>query len=141
METTDTHSLAPTGTGNDMNATADQVKTKVSGMAEQAKNAASDWGRSAATAVDRNLQSAAGALENTASAIRDRAPASGKVNDLATKTADRIESTARYLREHDTSDMVSGVESLVRRNPGASLAAALAVGFLIGAAMRKDREY
>jgi len=37
--------------------------------------------------------------------------------------------------------MVSGVESAVRRHPGASLAAALAVGFLIGTAMRRDRDY
>jgi ElaB/YqjD/DUF883 family membrane-anchored ribosome-binding protein len=91
--------------------------------------------------VDRNLQSAAGALESTASALRERVPQTGKVNELATATADKIENTARYLRDHDTSDKVAGVESLVRRNPGASLAAALAVGFLIGTAMRKDREY
>jgi ElaB/YqjD/DUF883 family membrane-anchored ribosome-binding protein len=107
-------------------------------MASQAKNTAADWGRSAAGAVDRNLHTAAGALENTASKLRDKAPA---VNELATATATKIESTARYLREHDTSDMVSGVESVVRRNPGASLCAALAVGFLIGTAMRRDRDY
>jgi ElaB/YqjD/DUF883 family membrane-anchored ribosome-binding protein len=142
MASQDTHSLAPTEPMNDTTTgTQPGIKSKVSGMATQAKNTASDWGRSAATAVDRNLQSAAGALENTAHAIRDRVPAQGKVNDIATKTADKIESTARYLREHDTSDMVSGMESLVRRNPGASMAAALAVGFLIGTAMRKDRDY
>ena len=62
------------------------------------------------------------------------------MNRYGTATADRIENTARYLREHDTHDMVSGVESMVRRNPGASLCAALAVGFLIGSAMRRDRD-
>ena len=117
------------------------IKEKVTDMASQAKNTAADWGRNAATAVDRNLQSAAGALENTASALRERVPATGKVNEIATATADKIETTARYLRDHDTSDMVAGAETLVRRNPGASLAAALAVGFLIGTAMRKDKEY
>jgi ElaB/YqjD/DUF883 family membrane-anchored ribosome-binding protein len=63
------------------------------------------------------------------------------VNEIATATADKIENTARYLRENSTSDMVAGAESLVRRNPGASLCAALAVGFMIGTAMRKDKDY
>jgi len=139
MASQDINPLAPTTPGNAGGKAA--IKDKVTDMASQAKNTAADWGRSAATAVDRNLQSAAGALENTASALRERVPATGKVNELATATADKIENTARYLRDHDTSDMVAGVESLVRRNPGASLAAALAVGFLIGTAMRKDREY
>jgi len=138
MASQDTHSLAPTDTG----AGSDQgIKNKVSDMASQAKNTAADWGRSAASTVDKNLKSAAGALENTATALRDRVPATGKVNQFATKTADKIEHTARYLREHDTNDMVAGVESMVRRNPGASLCAALAVGFLIGTAMKRDRDY
>lgn len=134
MANQDTHSLSPTESGSN-------IKSKVSDMASQAKNTAADWGRSAAGAVDRNLNTAAGALENTASALRGHAPASGKANEFATATADKIESTARYLREHDTNDMVAGMESMVRRNPGASLCAALAVGFLIGSALRRDRDY
>jgi ElaB/YqjD/DUF883 family membrane-anchored ribosome-binding protein len=134
MANQDTHSLSPTGTGTD-------IKSKVSDMATQAKNTAADWGRSAAGVMDRNLHSAAGALENTASALRGHAPTSGRANEFATATADKIESTARYLREHDTNDMVAGVESMVRRNPGASICAALAVGFLIGTALKRDRDY
>lgn len=142
MASQDINSLAPTGTRT-TTGNKGGIKEKVNDMASQAKNTAADWGRSATTAVDRNLQSAAVALETTASALRERVPATGKVNEIATATADKIENTARYLREHDTRDMVAGAESLVRRNPGASLAAALAVGFLIGTAMRKDngREY
>jgi len=142
MASQDINSLAPSGSGTNLgNSSTTGIKDKVTDMASQAKNTAADWGRSAATAVDKNLQSAAGALETTASALRDRVPATGKVNEIATATADKIESTARYLRDHDTSDMVAGAETLVRRNPGASLCAALAVGFLIGTAMRKDRDY
>jgi ElaB/YqjD/DUF883 family membrane-anchored ribosome-binding protein len=140
MATQDTHSLAPTGIETDTG-TQHGIKDKVSGMASQAKNTATEWGRSAASTVDKNLQSAAGALENTAHKLRERVPATGKVNELATATASKIEHTARYLREHDTSDMVAGVESVVRRNPGASLCAALAVGFLIGTALKRDRDY
>jgi len=141
MASQDINSLAPTTGGLNTDPTKPAIKEKVADMASHAKHTAADWGRSAASAVDRNMKSAAGALENTASALRDRVPASGKVNEFATATADKIENTARYLREHDTRDMVSGVESAVRKNPGASLAAALAVGFLIGTAMRRDRDY
>ena len=142
MASQDIHPLSPTGTTTDINTGSEQgVKQRMTDIASQAKTTAADWGRAATTRVDQNLRSAAGALENTASAIRERVPATGKVNELGTKTADTIESTARYLREHDTHDMVAGVETLVRRNPGASLAAALAVGFLIGTAMRKDNDY
>jgi ElaB/YqjD/DUF883 family membrane-anchored ribosome-binding protein len=140
MASQDTHSLAPTGSDIDTGHNAG-IKDKVSGMASQAKNTAAEWGRSAASTMDKNLQSAAGALENTASKLRERVPTTGKVNKVATATADKIENTARYLREHDTSDMVAGVETMVRRNPGASICAALAVGFLIGTAMKRDRDY
>lgn len=117
------------------------VKSKVTGLASQAKSTASEWGRTAASTVDKNLQSAAGALENTASKLRENVPQSGVVNEYGTAAAEKIQNTARYLREHDTNDMVAGVESMVRRNPGAALAGALAVGFLIGTAMKRDRDY
>ena len=142
MASQDINSLAPAGSSTDLGGNNKAgIKDKVTGMASHAKTTAAEWGRSATTAVDRNLQSAAGALETTASKLRDRVPATGKVNEIATATADKIENTARYLRQHDTHDMVAGAETLIRRNPGASLCAALAVGFLIGTAMRKDREY
>jgi ElaB/YqjD/DUF883 family membrane-anchored ribosome-binding protein len=140
MASQDINSLAPTSSGVNTG-TGPGIKEKVGDIASHAKHTAADWGKSAASAVDRNMKSAAGALENTASAIRGRVPATGKVNEFGTATADKIEHTARYLREHDTRDMVSGMESAVRRHPGASLAAALAVGFLIGTAMRRDRDY
>jgi len=117
------------------------IKERVSEMASQAKSTASEWGRTAASTVDRNMKTAAGALEQTATALRDRVPESGMVNEYGTAAAEKIQSTARYLREHDTGDLVSGMESMVRRNPGVSLCAALAVGFLIGSAMKRDRDY
>ena len=110
-------------------------------MASQAKNTAADWGRSAAS--DSGQQPAIGCRRLGKHRVRASGPrpGNGKVNEFATKTADKIEKTARYLREHDTNDMVAGMESMVRRNPGASLCAALAVGFLIGTAIKRDRDY
>jgi len=115
------------------------VRERVSEFTHQAKERANDFGRRSADTIDRNMDSAAGKLANTADSLRMRAGAGGdKMSQLASTAADKLDATARYMREHHTREMVSGVESLVRRNPGASMCAALAVGFLIGAAMKRD---
>ncbi|HYI92330.1 MAG TPA: hypothetical protein VEX68_02195, partial [Bryobacteraceae bacterium] len=89
MATQDTHSLAPTGTGPE--GTNEGIKDKVSGMASQAKNTAAEWGRTAASTMDKNLQSAAGALENTATKLREHVPPSGTMNKYGTATVDKLE--------------------------------------------------
>ena len=138
MATQDTHSLIPNRTPIPVLTRA--LKTKFPTWRRRRRHTAADWGRSAASAMDRNLQSAAGALENTASKLRERVPASGKVNEIATETADKFETTARYLREHDTATWCLAWSRWFGRNPGASLCAALAVGFLIGTALRRDHD-
>jgi ElaB/YqjD/DUF883 family membrane-anchored ribosome-binding protein len=85
------------------------------------------------------MDAAAGKLSSTAESLRMKAgEGNDRMSQLASNTADKLDATARYMRDHHTREMVSGVESMVRRNPGASMCAALAVGFLIGAAMKRD---
>jgi ElaB/YqjD/DUF883 family membrane-anchored ribosome-binding protein len=109
-------------------------------MTNEARDRAAEFGRNTADAIDRSLDTAAGKLHDTAESLRMRAGTGGdKMSSFATTAADKLDATARYFREHHTRDMVTGVESVVRRNPGASLAAALAVGVLIGASMKRDR--
>ena len=116
------------------------IKDRVSNMTSQAKEKAAEFGRQTADTIDRNLDSAAGKLQSTAESLRMRAGAGNdKVSNLATNAADKLDATARYFREHHTREMVSDFESLVRRNPGASLGAALAVGFLLGATLKRDK--
>jgi ElaB/YqjD/DUF883 family membrane-anchored ribosome-binding protein len=57
---------------------------------------------------------------------------------VAHSTADKLESTAGYIREHDVKAMFSDVEDVVRRNPGPSLLIAASIGFLIGRAFREE---
>lgn len=119
------------------------IKEKLNTATSHLKSTAADFGRSAQQNIDRNLQSAANALEGASSALRSKLPQdrSGKVASVGYTAAEKIDATARYLRLHDSRDMVRGAESWARSNPGAALGGALALGFLIGLSMQRDRRY
>jgi ElaB/YqjD/DUF883 family membrane-anchored ribosome-binding protein len=122
--------------------TTEGVRERVSDFTNQAREKANEFGRKSADTIDRNLDAAAGRLSSTAESLRARAgTGEDRVSHLASTAADKLDATARYFREHHTRDMVTGVESLVRQNPGASICAALAIGFLIGTAMKRDSRY
>lgn len=120
--------------------TEENIRERVSGLGNQAREKANDLGRKSAQTIDRNIDAAAVKLQSTAESLRNRAGmGSDKVSHMATTAADKLDATARYFRDHHTADMMSGFDHMVRRNPGASLCAALGVGFLLGMAMKKDR--
>ena len=56
------------------------------------------------------------------------------MSGLAHSAADKLTSTADYVRQNDLKDMLTDVEQLVKKNPGPSLVAAAFVGFLVGRA-------
>lgn len=121
------------GTGNQGN--------QLSQAANQAKQKASEMGRTAVQKADQARESAAGALQSAADTLRDKGQgAPGKVGELASTAAQKLETTAEYMRNHDMNDMLSGLESSVRRNPGIALVAAAAFGFLLGSTLKKDRD-
>ena len=111
------------------------VVDKVSEVASHMKDKVTDLGRTAFTKIDGSRDSAAGGLESAASALRGNAE---KVTGIAHSTADTLTSTAEYLRGHDVKAMIKDVEQLVRKNPGPSLIAATALGFLMARAFRRN---
>lgn len=116
--------------GDDMADRAAQVKDRVSGIA-----------RTAADAVDDQRSTAADSFDSVASTLRDKAgslPGGDAVNRAASAAANRLTTTADYVRSHNVNRMVSDVESLVKNNPGPTLLVAAAFGFLVGRAMRND---
>jgi ElaB/YqjD/DUF883 family membrane-anchored ribosome-binding protein len=124
-----------------VSSTAENVKEKVTDAAESARQRVSEAGRQATGKIDEKRAPAADALQNAASTLHERAedlPGGETVRSVAHSAADKLESTAGYIREHDVRAMVSDVEDVVRRNPGPSLLIAAAVGFLIGRAFRED---
>lgn len=123
----ETHSGIPSSTTTD----------KLGDMANQAKEKASEFGRTAVQKMDDGRTSAAESLHSTAESLRTGAQTgSEKISNLATAAADRLESTSSYLRDHDVRGMMGDLEKVVRRNPGPSLIAAAAFGFLLGSAIR-----
>jgi ElaB/YqjD/DUF883 family membrane-anchored ribosome-binding protein len=63
----------------------------------------------------------------------------GKVAGLANTTADKLDSTARYMREHNSSDLYRGFEDWARRSPGMAIGGAAAVGLLLGMTLKRGR--
>lgn len=114
---------------------------KLTDTAATVKQKASEAGRNATGQLNAKRGPAADALEDAASTIHEKAeslPGGDTVKGVAYSTADKLESTADYIREHDIKSMFSDVEDIVRRNPGPSLLIAASVGFLIGRAFRED---
>jgi hypothetical protein len=116
--------------GAELSERASLVKDRVSGMA-----------RTAVDTIDDSRSTAADRLETAASALRDKAdrlPGGEKVSGFAHATADRLSTTADYVRTRDINRMSRDVVTLVKNNPGSSLLVAAVFGFLLGRAMTRD---
>jgi ElaB/YqjD/DUF883 family membrane-anchored ribosome-binding protein len=117
--------------------TADDLTQHARSVAASMTNAAGD----AAAAIDESRATAADRLETVASALHDRADdlAGGEtVRNFARATADRLSTSADYMRSHDAKRMMADVETFVKSNPGPALALAAAFGFLLGRALSRD---
>jgi ElaB/YqjD/DUF883 family membrane-anchored ribosome-binding protein len=133
-------SNAGTSVPND-GATFGGLADKISETASQATHKIKDLGRTTADKIDQNRDSAADGLDAAASKIHQQAenlPGGEKVTNLAHSAADKLTSTADYVRQHDLSSMMTDVERLVKNNPGPSLLFAGVIGFLVGRAFSND---
>ena len=114
---------------------------KLSDTATQVKDKVSNLSRTAADKLDENRDATAGSLNKAAAALHEKAeslPGGEKVTNLAHATAEKLSSTADYVREHDVNRMRADVETLVKNNPGPSLFAAAVIGFLVGRALSSN---
>jgi ElaB/YqjD/DUF883 family membrane-anchored ribosome-binding protein len=122
--------MAAQGTGS---AAGDQL----SGVASQAKEKISGMGRTAADKIDDNRDTVAGGLETAASSLHEKAdsiPGGEKVTRIAHTAADKLSTTADYVRQHDVNSMMADVQELVKKNPGPALLVAAAAGYLVARA-------
>jgi ElaB/YqjD/DUF883 family membrane-anchored ribosome-binding protein len=133
----------PNKTGSVGNFTGDGADA-APGLPQRARDAAAsmtDAASNAAAAIDQGRSTAADRLDTAASALQDRAdalPGGETVRNAARATADRLSSSADYVRSHDAKRMMADVETLVKSNPGPALAVAAAFGFLLGRALSRD---
>lgn len=103
--------------------------------AEDAAGRAAELGKSAVNKLDSQRDSVAAGLEKTAQAMR-RGPET--VAGKARTAAEKLEGAAGYVRGHDLRSMGADVTAVVRKNPAMVIISALACGFLLGKAMRRD---
>ena len=123
------------GTTNAAAGAAKDAMNAAADAATQAAEKASEVGRDALDKLDASRGTVAQGLRATAGALRSYAPDS--VAKHAQNTADAMDSAADYIRVRDLRSMTSDLTELVRRSPGPSLIAAVAIGFLLGSAMRR----
>jgi ElaB/YqjD/DUF883 family membrane-anchored ribosome-binding protein len=123
--------------GDKVSTAANQAKDYAADAASQAKEKAAELSRTAAAKIDEGRLGAASSMQGAASSLRTSGQSTGEaISSFANTAADKLENSAAYVREHNVNQMMGDVEQLVRRNPGPSLIAAAAVGFLLGAALR-----
>lgn len=111
------------------------VTEKVTEAASQMRDKVSDLGRTAVNKIDENREGAASGLESAATTLHQK---TDSVANMAHSTAEKLSSTADYLRRNDVKSMTADVEQLVKNNPGPSLVAAAVVGFLLGRAFNNN---
>jgi ElaB/YqjD/DUF883 family membrane-anchored ribosome-binding protein len=125
--------------GRDAANTETGIREQVTQRATQVKDKVADLGRKAGDKIDEQRVRTADTFDNTASALHEGGDRfASSTSNAVHATADKIQTAADYLREHDARAMMNDVEGLVRRYPGQALAAAAVVGFLAGRALRRS---
>lgn len=84
------------------------------------------------TKASHAIDGAAGQLERAGHSVGDR------VVTYADKAAGALGSTAQYVREIDSRDVMEDITAMAKRHPGVTLAAAAVVGFLAGRAVTRS---
>jgi ElaB/YqjD/DUF883 family membrane-anchored ribosome-binding protein len=116
-------------------ATAAKMKKQAADTAEDVKNKAADVAEAAANTIQEQRERVTSALDQTAYAIQERRE---KLANVAQTAADKLQSTADYLRDHNANAMAEDVKDLIRRHPGPWLAAAAFAGFMLARLLQSD---
>jgi ElaB/YqjD/DUF883 family membrane-anchored ribosome-binding protein len=116
---------------------AQQVVDDVKDKAQQVADKAQDLGAQAADRADAATTTVGGKMTEVAQTIREKAPVSGPVANVADTAADTLEQAGSYLQQQDLTDMRADLEGLIRRHPIESLLVGLGVGYLLARSMRR----
>src|SRR5579864_7808826 len=103
------------GPGGEGAGTAAKMKQDFAEKTKGLKDKVTELGKQTADNIDAQREPAASALQKTASALHQQGD---KASTLAHATADKLESTADYVRQNDLKAMAEDVGDLVKRYPG-----------------------
>jgi ElaB/YqjD/DUF883 family membrane-anchored ribosome-binding protein len=126
---------------NSLKDLADLTGERAASRVAEVRESMSEVADIAADKVNEGREMAADRLESAASTVHERAdqlPGGPKVKEFAHAAADRLSTTADYVRSRDAARMMEDVEGLVKNNPGPALVVAAAFGFLLGRALSRD---
>jgi hypothetical protein len=121
------------------------ARPKLSERAAEVKEKAADFGRKTVDNIDESRKSTAGALDQTAAKLNsggDRLSgvahtAADQMSGVAHGAADKLQAAADYIRETDLKAMREDLKDIVKRYPGAALAAAAVLGFIVARGFRR----
>ena len=119
--------------------TAARMKKQVVDKASEMKSKVAEFGQSTMDRLDEKREHLADTVEHAASAVHERTDtAAGAMH----ATADRLQSTADYIREKDAKASVDDAKNLVtnfiRRYPVPALAAGIFCGFAMAILFRRS---
>ncbi len=112
--------------------TTKSLPDQVTDAALHVKDKVNDLSRSATEKLEATRTATAEGLNVTASALHNSGE---RVADLAHGTADKLSSSAKYLRNKDVPGIFSDLQGIVKKNPGMSLLVAGFVGFAVARAL------
>jgi len=116
---------------------AQQVAGDVKDKAQQAADKAQDLGQQAVDRADDATTTVGGKMTDAAQAIREHAPASGTIGNVADTAATTLERAGTYLQQQDLTDMRADLENIIRQHPIESLLVGLGVGYLLARSIRR----
>ena len=124
-----------TGGASEGAGTAARMKQTVQDAASQATSKIADLGRKTVSQIDSTREPIANTLDKSASSIHETGDSAARA---AHATAEKLQSTASYVRQNDVQAMVSDITSLAKQYPGQCLAVAVGIGFLLGRYLRSS---
>ena len=105
---------------------------------KEAKESMEELGRSAGRRIDEARDETGDALHAAASSVRRTGHhGSETIDNLTASTADRLDSTASFVEDHDLGDAFNALRGFGRRHLTGALVTAAAVGFITGSALRR----
>lgn len=117
-----------------------ETKSHVKERFADAKDQVKDLGRTSGATLDKARHWTAEEVQAAASSVRAAGRHGSRgVDDLASATADKLDSTAAYVRSHSAGGMLADLRQVMSRHSVGLFAAGAAIALLLVVASRAQR--
>jgi ElaB/YqjD/DUF883 family membrane-anchored ribosome-binding protein len=117
--------------------TAKQKAAQVADSAREMTSTAREKVSQATTQAADTMNTTGQKMHDLAQTVRQKAPESGTIGNIAASAADVLDRSGSYLQETDVRTLQSDLEDLIRRRPLESLLIGAGVGFLLARGLRR----